>query len=126
METYVADLRGKLPQREALSIYRKINSLPPARFAVRRLRLPCIVFPVRRPGIQELRRGDENLYRARVSGLGHVEFTTADDLSLHEPQTFVFAHPWIRHIRGPSSGVTWGNDSESDSDSDSESGGVPP
>ncbi|KAI6124116.1 hypothetical protein EV401DRAFT_1207212 [Pisolithus croceorrhizus] len=126
MEIYIADLRGKLLQREALSIYRKINSLLPTRFAVRRLCLPCIVFPVRRPGIQELRRGDENLYRARVSGLGHVEFTTADDLSLHEPQTFVFVHPWICHIQGPSSGVAWGNDSGSDSDSDSESGGVAP
>ncbi|KAI6110945.1 hypothetical protein EV401DRAFT_1990975, partial [Pisolithus croceorrhizus] len=124
MESYVAKLRGKFPQEGALSIYRQINSLPPARFAARRLHLPCIVFPVRKLGIQELRRGDEKLYRARVSGLGNVEFTTADDLPLHEPQKFVFAHPWIRHIRGPISGVAWGDDSESESDFDS--GGVVP
>ncbi|KAI6044461.1 hypothetical protein EDC04DRAFT_2889916 [Pisolithus marmoratus] len=121
METYIADLRGKVPQLEALSICNQINFLPPARFATRRLHLPCIVFSVRRLGIQERRRGNEKLYRARVSGLGKVEFTTEDDLSLHEPQKFVFVHPWIHHIRGPTSGITLGSDSESDTDSDSDS-----
>ncbi|KAI6094201.1 hypothetical protein F5141DRAFT_1070226 [Pisolithus sp. B1] len=110
---------GKLTQQEALSIYRHVGALPPARFATRRLHLPCIVFPVRRPGIQEIRRGNGKLYRARVSGLGNVEFTTADDLPLQEPQKFVFVHPWIRHIRGPSSGIAWGDGSDSDTDSDS-------
>ncbi|KIK21200.1 hypothetical protein PISMIDRAFT_562739 [Pisolithus microcarpus 441] len=122
METCIAELRGKLPHLDALGIYSQINVLPPARFATRRLHLPCVVFPVRRLGIQETRRGNEKLYRARVSGLGRVEFTTADDLSLHRPQKFVFAHPWIRHIRGPSDEVVLGGDPGVDIDLDSDSG----
>ncbi|KAI6010023.1 hypothetical protein EDC04DRAFT_818826 [Pisolithus marmoratus] len=121
METCIRELRGKLSQQVALSIYNQINFLPPTRFVTRRLYLPCFVFPVRRLGIQELRQGNEKLYRARVSGLGEVEFTTTDDLPLREPQKFVFVHPWIRHIRGPSSEVTWGDDSDSDTDTDSNS-----
>ncbi|KAI6015316.1 hypothetical protein F5J12DRAFT_526386 [Pisolithus orientalis] len=118
METCITKLRGKLPQQEALSICHQINILPLARFGSRRLHLPCIVFSVRRLGIHELRRGDEKLYHARVSALGRVEFTTADDLPVNEPHKFVFVHPWIRHIRGPSSGITitWGGGSESDTD----------
>ncbi|KAI6041631.1 hypothetical protein EDC04DRAFT_3089025 [Pisolithus marmoratus] len=97
METRVAELRGKLPQLDAL------------------------IFSVRRLGIQELRKGNEKLYRARVSGLGKVEFTTADDLPLHKPQKFVFAHPWIRHIRGPSDEGALGGDWEAHIDTDSDS-----
>ncbi|KAI6030212.1 hypothetical protein EDC04DRAFT_104815 [Pisolithus marmoratus] len=118
METCITELRGKLSEREALSIHSQINSLPHARFATRRLYLPCIVFSVRRLGIQELHGGNEKLYRARVSGLGNVEFTTVDDLPLHKPHKFVFVHPWIRYIQGPSDGVAWGSDSESDTESD--------
>lgn len=54
-----------------------------------------------------------------------MEFTTADDLPLHKPQKLVFAHPWIRHIRGPSDGVTYAEsdtDSGLDSDSNSDAG----
>ncbi|KAI5997217.1 hypothetical protein F5J12DRAFT_785172 [Pisolithus orientalis] len=62
--------------------------------------------------------GNEKLYLARVSGLGEVEFTTIDQLPLNGTQKFAFAHPWIDHTRGLSSGVTLENDSESDPDSD--------
>ncbi|KAI6022663.1 hypothetical protein EDC04DRAFT_3143649 [Pisolithus marmoratus] len=119
METCITQLRGKLLQQVILDIYDQITSLPPARFATRRLHLPCIIFPVRRL-VRELREGNEKLYHARVSGLGNVEFTTADNLALHEPHKFVFVHPWIRHIRGPSSGIVWEGDLESDTDSDSD------
>ncbi|KAI6008658.1 hypothetical protein EDC04DRAFT_3095226 [Pisolithus marmoratus] len=119
MESRITELRGKLPQQVILDIRDQIDSLPPARFATRRLHLPCIFFPVRRL-VQWLREGNEKLYHAKVSGLGNVEFTTADNLALHEPHKFVFAHPWICYIRGPSSGVVWGRDSESDTDSDSD------
>ncbi|KAI6143030.1 hypothetical protein BKA82DRAFT_4187705 [Pisolithus tinctorius] len=118
METRVAELRVKLPQELALSIYKQISDLPPARFSSRRLYLPCIVFPVRKPGIQELPRGNEKLYRARAFGLGDVEFTTAGDLPLNKLNKFVFAHPWIRQIRGPSDGVVWDGDLECDADPD--------
>ncbi|KAI6041676.1 hypothetical protein EDC04DRAFT_3139608 [Pisolithus marmoratus] len=119
MQACITELRGKLPQREALIIYKKIKSLRSARFATRRLHLPCIVFSVRGLHTQKLLRGNEKLYRAEVLGLGNVEFTTADDLPQHEPQKFVFAHPWISYIRGPSRGIDWEDDSEPDTDSDS-------
>ncbi|KIK21820.1 hypothetical protein PISMIDRAFT_533738 [Pisolithus microcarpus 441] len=122
METYITRLRGKLSQEVALNICNQINCLPPARFAARRLHLPCIVFSVRRLGIQETHNDSEKVYRARVSGLGMVEFTTADDLPLQKPQKLVFVHPWIPFIRGPSDGDAWEGDSQSvvDFGSDSE------
>ncbi|KIO02181.1 hypothetical protein M404DRAFT_715004 [Pisolithus tinctorius Marx 270] len=129
METRITKLRGKLSQEVVLNTYNQIMFLPPARFGTRRLHLPCIIFPVRK---LELRRGTEKLYRAKVSGLGKVGFSTADDLPLDEAQKFVFAHPWIDHIRGPNSVVAWGGDPESDADSncdsdhDAESDGVSP
>ncbi|KAI5986440.1 hypothetical protein F5J12DRAFT_898764 [Pisolithus orientalis] len=114
----IKELRDKLPRYEARIIYNKINRHSPARFATRRLHLPCIVFSVR--SLENPRSDNTKLYRARVSGLGNVEFMTADDLLLHEPKKLIFANPWINHIRGPSSGVTWGDDSDSDTDSDSD------
>ncbi|KAI6041681.1 hypothetical protein EDC04DRAFT_2892935 [Pisolithus marmoratus] len=122
MNKCMKDLRGKLPHQEAQSIYKQIKSLPPPRFAIRRLHLPCIVFPVRALGMQGTPRSNEKLYRAKVSGLGNVEFTTTDDLPLNKPKKIVFAHPWIRHIlsESPSIGVACGDDSESDTDSDSD------
>ncbi|KAI6038673.1 hypothetical protein EDC04DRAFT_1931148 [Pisolithus marmoratus] len=117
METRIRELRRKLSQPEVLKISEQIGSLPPARFATRRLYLPCIVFSVKRLGIQELRSDNEKLYRARVPGLGNVNFTSTDDLPLQQPRKFVFAHPWIHYIRGPSDGVTWGDDSVSDTES---------
>ncbi|KAI5986441.1 hypothetical protein F5J12DRAFT_577710 [Pisolithus orientalis] len=113
----IKELREKLPRYEARTIYNKINDLSPARFATRRLHLPCIVFSVR--SLENPRGDNKKLYRARVSGLGNVEFMTADDLPLHEPKKLIFANPWINYIRGPSSGVTW-DDSDSDSDTGSD------
>ncbi|KAI6030210.1 hypothetical protein EDC04DRAFT_3142610 [Pisolithus marmoratus] len=122
IEACVTELRGKLPQREALDIYDQINSLPLARFATRRLHLPCIVFPVRALSIQGRHRREEMLCRAKVSGLGNVEFTTTDDIPLDKRQKFVLVHPWIGHIRGSSSEAAWEDDSELDTDSDLGSG----
>ncbi|KAI6146669.1 hypothetical protein BKA82DRAFT_2189167 [Pisolithus tinctorius] len=116
MERCINELREKLPKQEVRSICNKINRLPSVRFAARRLHLPCIIFPVK--SLEKPYEGNEKLYRARVSGLGQVEFTTTDDLLRNEPRKFVFAHPWIRYFRGPSSGVAWGDDLESDTDTD--------
>ncbi|KAI5996844.1 hypothetical protein F5J12DRAFT_346351 [Pisolithus orientalis] len=114
METCITKLRDKFPREEARNTYSKINCLPPARFAARRLHLPCIVFSVR--SLEKPCGGNEKLYRARVSGLGQVEFVTADQLLLNGTQKFIFAYPWIDHIRGPNGGVTRGDDSDSDED----------
>ncbi|KAI6045482.1 hypothetical protein EDC04DRAFT_3137168 [Pisolithus marmoratus] len=120
MDTCIRELRGWLSQQVALGIYNQISSLPPVRFAARRLHLPCIVFSVKKLNMQGPCGSNEKLYRARVSGIGYVEFRTADDLLVHRPRRLVFAHPWIRHIRDSSSGVAWGGDFESDTDSDSD------
>ncbi|KAI6033372.1 hypothetical protein EDC04DRAFT_3064889 [Pisolithus marmoratus] len=122
MKACITELRCKLPQQEALTIYKHIKLLPPARFATRRLHLPCIIFPVKKLGIREVHRGNEKLYHAKVLGLGNVEFMTTDDLLPplpHMRQQIVFAYPWIRHNLGPGSGITWEDDSESDTNSDS-------
>ncbi|KAI6097475.1 hypothetical protein F5141DRAFT_1220039 [Pisolithus sp. B1] len=75
-------------------------------------------------GIQGDRRGDEKLHHAKVSGLGNVEFTTADNLTLDKRKKFIFVYPCIRHIRGPStSEITGENEAESDADTDSDSDG---
>ncbi|KAI5981892.1 hypothetical protein F5J12DRAFT_916980 [Pisolithus orientalis] len=118
MEKCINELRGRLTRHHARIIYNNINRLSPARFATRRLHLPCVVFSVK--SLENPCNGNEKLYRARVSGLENVEFTTADDLPLHEAKKFVFVNPWIHHIRGPSNGVTWGDGSESDTNSDAD------
>ncbi|KIK11395.1 hypothetical protein PISMIDRAFT_122776 [Pisolithus microcarpus 441] len=102
MEIYIAELRSKLSREVALSISNQIDRLPPARFGTRRLHLPCIVFSVRKLDIHGRRSDNEKVYHAKVSGLGDVEFTTTDDLTPGKQKTLVFAHPWIRYIRGPS------------------------
>ncbi|KAI5981867.1 hypothetical protein EDC04DRAFT_2916171 [Pisolithus marmoratus] len=120
MNMCVTKLRKKVLKPEGLRVYQRINSLEAASFTTRRLRLPCIVFPVRELTMQEICGSSEKLYHTEVSGLGNVEFTTTDDLPLDKPQRFVFAHPWISYIKGWISGATWGDDSESDVDSDSD------
>ncbi|KAI6037825.1 hypothetical protein EDC04DRAFT_2604489 [Pisolithus marmoratus] len=103
METCIMELCGRFSQQEALDIYGQINSLVPARFAARRLQLPCVFFSIIKLTMQGLGEGGEKLYLAKVSGRGQVFFRTTDDL-LSVPQKYIFAHPWIRHIRGPSNG----------------------
>lgn len=113
MEIYIAELRGKLSREVALGISNQIDCLPPARFGTRRLHLPCIVFSVRKLDIHGRRSDNEKVYHAKVSLLGDVEFATTDDPTPGKQKTLVFAHPWIRYIRGLSGGVTGENDSES-------------
>lgn len=119
METRVAGLRGTLSPHKAKAIYKRVASLPPARFADRRLHLPCIVFPVKRLGVQQLGSShlQKNRYLAKVSGLGKVEIATVDVLPLQEPRKVVFVHPWIRDIRGGDAGSPWADELDSDSDS---------
>ncbi|KAF8556859.1 hypothetical protein OG21DRAFT_1482770 [Imleria badia] len=130
MDVRVAALRNSLPRVEAMLIHNRIAHLPPPRFAHRRLHLPCIVFAVKRLGVQDFGSGQETRYRAWVSGIGYVDFQTSDRLSLTEPRRLIFVHPWIRDLRDPLDGFTWGgttdeSEGESDSDTDSEAGSSP-
>jgi len=105
MDARVAELRNSMSSTDAMLVYDRVVRLPPPRFAHRRLFLPCIVFPVKKLVEKDAaeRGGGETCYRARVSGIGHVEFRTSDRLSFGEepPRKLVFVHPWIRGLRGP-------------------------
>ena len=130
MDVRVAALRDSLPQVEVILIHDRITRLPSARFANRKLHLPCIIFAVKRLGVQDFGSDQENHYRARVSGIGHVDFQTSDRLSLTEPRRLILVHPWIRDLRDPLDGFTWGStvdegEEEDNSDSDTEAGSTP-
>ena len=116
LDSRVAELKVSVPEADAMLLYSQVTRLPPVRFANRRLHLPSIIFAVRRIGIQELGQGHEHRYRARVSGLGDVEFQTSDPLSLTEPRRLVFVHPWIRDLRDPLDSLAWGSTAVEDED----------
>ena len=124
MDARVAGLGNSVSQTEAILLFNQITRFPPARFSNRRLLLPCLIFAVKKLGIQDFGDGQGDCYRARVSGIGHVEFKALERLPLTEPRKLIFVHPWIRDLRDPLDGFTWGSsadDDESDSSS-SESG----
>ncbi|KAF8434726.1 hypothetical protein L210DRAFT_3552125 [Boletus edulis BED1] len=116
MDVRVAALRNSLSKEDAIFINERVTGLPPARFANRRLHLPCIIFPVRRLGVQDFGSALENHYRARVSVIGDVEFQTSDRFSLTEPRKLIFVHPWVRDLRDPPDGFTWRRGTANDSD----------
>ena len=124
MEPRVTALRNSLSEDDALLIHYRITCLPPARFANRRLPLPCILFSVKRLSIQDSRNGSETSYRARVSGIGGVEFRTSDRLSPKKPRKLAFVHPWLRELLdpldGPDSETSDGNDDDDSDDDDDE------
>ena len=128
MDTLVATLRNSLSQTDATPIYDRVVRLPPARFANRRLHLPCIIFAIRKLGVQNFRGGREFHYRARVSGIGDVEFQTSDQLSPTESRKLIFVHPWVRDLYDPLDGFSWGSsdfEDEDDSDPESDTGSAP-
>jgi DNA-binding XRE family transcriptional regulator len=128
MDVRVGALRDSLSHTEAMLIHDRVTRLPPARFANRRLYLPCIIFAVKRLSVEDFGSGQENRYRARVSGIGYVEFQTSDRLSLMEPRKLIFVHPWIRDLRDPLDGFAWGgtaDDDEYGSDPETEAGSAP-
>jgi hypothetical protein len=128
MDVRVGALRNSLSQTEAMLIHDRVTRLPPARFANRRLYLPCIIFAVKRLSVEDFGSGQENRYRARVSGIGDAEFQTSDRLSLLEPRKLICVHPWIRDLRDPLDGFNWGStadDGEYESDRETEYGSAP-
>ncbi|KAI9569839.1 hypothetical protein HD554DRAFT_2313201 [Boletus coccyginus] len=130
MDVRIAALGNLLPRTGAipLAVHNQISRLPPAQFANRRLHLPCIIFTVGKLVVQDFGNGLENRYRARVSGIGNVEFQTCDRLSLSEPRRLIFVHSWIHDLRDPLHEFTWGNvgdDDEDESDPETEAGTSP-
>ncbi|KAI9569843.1 hypothetical protein HD554DRAFT_2327802 [Boletus coccyginus] len=128
MDVRIAALRNSLSRTDAVPIHHRVTRLPPARFANRRLHLPCIIFTVRRLGVQDLGSGPESRYRAWVSGIGNVDFQTFDRLSLSEPRRLILVHPWIRDLQDPLDGFTWGSAADDDAyedDPEAEAGFAP-
>ncbi|KAF8552374.1 hypothetical protein OG21DRAFT_1443645, partial [Imleria badia] len=119
MDVRVAALRNSLSQTDANLIYGRITRLPPAFFANRRLHLPCVIFVVKKLGVQPFGGGREYRYHAWVSGIGDVEFQTSDQLSPTEPRNHIFVHPWLRDLYDPLDDFNWGSTDSEDSDSDS-------
>ncbi|KAF8556850.1 hypothetical protein OG21DRAFT_1482764 [Imleria badia] len=128
MDVRVGALRDSLSDTDVIPMHERVARLPPARFANRRLHLPCAIFAVNKLSVQRSGSGLENHYRARVSGIGNVEFQTSDQLSLTEPRRLIFVHPWIRDLQDPLDGSTWGSTTdgdEYDSDAETEFGSAP-
>lgn len=109
MDKRVANLRTSIPEAQAVGIHTQVIRLPTARFANRRLHLPCIIFVIKQLSVQDFAHGDNYHYRARVSGIGDVEFQTSDRLSLSHPWRLILVHPWIRDLRDPLDGSPWGS-----------------
>ncbi|KAF8124548.1 hypothetical protein EV363DRAFT_1132918, partial [Boletus edulis] len=59
-------------------------------------------------------------YRARISGIGDVEFQTSDRLPLAEPRKLILVHPWVRDICDPLDGIIWGSTADDDYDEESD------
>jgi len=118
----VAELRNSMSPIDAMVVQERFIRVPSMRFALRRLYLPCILFQVKKLIEKDAEAGEEKCYRARVSGVGHVEFRTSDRLSLSEPRKLAFAHPWIRDLCGPAEEESCGSWSDNDDDSSSWSG----
>jgi len=123
MDGRISELKSSMSQTEAMLVYIQVMRLPLARFAHRRLYLPCILFLVKKLVEKlDVEMGEGKCFGARVSGIGHVEFRTSDTLSLAEPWKLVFVHPWIRNLRGLLDEVGWGSTSDSGDELDSWSG----
>ena len=119
-------MRDSLHRPDVISFRERVIQLPPARFANRRLYLPCIVFTVQRLVIRDS-AGPDHHYCARVSGIGDLDFRALETLSMAEPRRLIFVHPWIRDLQDPLDSFAWGSIEDPDGyksaldiDSDSE------
>ncbi|KAF8137672.1 hypothetical protein EV363DRAFT_1086858, partial [Boletus edulis] len=70
--------------------------------------------------VQDFSSDQETRYRARVSGIGDVEFQTLDKLSPNEPRRLIFVHPWIRDLLDPLDESHWASTVDYGYDSDPE------
>ena len=122
ISTRVATLETSLSRTDAVLVHDRITRLPPARFANRRLHLPCLIFPVKRLGIQGFTQDQEFRYRARVSAIGIAEFQTSDRLLPEEARKLVFINPWLRDLRDPLDDLPWGVGTDDEDENEDESG----
>ncbi|KAG2363741.1 heterokaryon incompatibility protein-domain-containing protein [Suillus spraguei] len=100
----ISSLQDAVVIESATRLYNELDSLSVARFAHRRLHLPCLVFPV-----TEIRsrhgQGQEIhfTYQVKANGLHDLLITTEDRLVQFWPgrptlQTFFIVRPWNRDL----------------------------
>ncbi|KAG1817504.1 uncharacterized protein BJ212DRAFT_1299062 [Suillus subaureus] len=104
IQTSVSSLQDAVVVEMALGLYRELGSLRAARFAHRRLHLPCIAFLVtgvtEKPGQNQ---GASFTYQVNAQGLHDLSITTEDRLTQFWPgrpalQTFYLVRPWNRDL----------------------------
>ncbi|KAG1817516.1 uncharacterized protein BJ212DRAFT_1269921 [Suillus subaureus] len=104
IQTSVSSLQDAVVVEMALGLYRELGSLRAARFAHRRLHVPCIAFLVTevrgKPGLNQ---GANFTYQVKAKGLHDLLITTEDKLTQFWPgrpalQTFYLVRPWNRDL----------------------------
>ncbi|KAG2339151.1 hypothetical protein BDR05DRAFT_968237 [Suillus weaverae] len=104
MQTSVSSLQDTVVVETISGLYRELGSLSAARFAHRRLHLPCIAFLVTevrgRPGQNQ---GANFTYQVKAKGLHDFLITAEDRLIQFWPerpalQTFYLVRPWNRDL----------------------------
>ena len=76
----------------ALSLYDRLSDLSPPWFSGKRMKLPCIAFPL--PSFSRFRtRSGRTVYRADTTTLGMVQIKTKQDVS--RTTTLYLVHPWL-------------------------------
>ncbi|KAG0693793.1 hypothetical protein DFH29DRAFT_1073143 [Suillus ampliporus] len=104
MQTSVSSLRNAGAVELSSILYHKLESLSPARFAHRRLHLPCIAFPITE--VRRRRSQDQETYvtfEVKADGLRDLQITTEDKLlqfSRARPtrQKILLVCPWDRRL----------------------------
>ncbi|KAG2346486.1 hypothetical protein BDR05DRAFT_988141 [Suillus weaverae] len=104
MQRSILSLQDTMVVELALELYSSLDRLSAARFAHRRLHLPCIAFPV----TEVRRRPTEHeetyfTYEVKADGLRDLQITTEDRLlqfSRGRParQSFLLVRPWDRRL----------------------------
>jgi hypothetical protein len=106
MQASISLLLNVVPVELASKLYSMLDNLNPARFANRRLHLPCIAFRITEVGMT--RGQDQGMYftyGVKANGLQDLLVTTEDKLSEFSPakpvvRTFLLVRPWNRHDLG--------------------------
>ena len=104
MEIAVSSLRGVVAEDLASRLYHKLHSQGAPRFMARRLRLPCIAFPVTE--VRRRRSQDQqshSIFGVKASGLHDLSIITEDKLiqfSRSRPiqQALLLVLPWDRSL----------------------------
>jgi len=105
MQASISLLLNVVPVELASKLYTMLDNLGPARFANRRLHLPCIAFRITEVEKCGQDQGIYFTYGVKANGLQDLLIITEDKLSEFSPakpvvRTFLLVRPWNRHDLG--------------------------